>query len=115
MTSYQWHEVPSRIVDEPNGFMTCSYPGCGFEYIHLQHVIVQSRLREGSPDNLTAVTVSGMPREPEAYPFETSLWRDVVVLMGSCENGHEFSVSFVQHEGHTNLTVYARQRPDVQG
>ena len=91
-------EVSTRVL---TGDFVLLCPVCKFEYNHVTSVLVGGRSREDGPVRLIEVTTDGTVREPPKWHERepSSKRREWITLRGYCEDGHQWSIAFVQHKG----------------
>lgn len=75
-------------------------PTCGFEYTHLERVIVAT-----DPAKQYAMDPDGNRCDVGDSPIQATSDRPVFALVGTCVNGHEFAVVFHEHKGHNHIST----------
>lgn len=110
INSYNW--TSSDATPRFDDVMHC--PHCGDEYVHLTHSILFSGDVKGEDRKLVTTRSDGGLERSTGYPFTPDDERHTFALVGFCENGCEFVVSFVQHKGQTNVHTHHRNLPEAR-
>jgi hypothetical protein len=95
-------------------YLLCPEPGCVMaEWTHIGSVIVRGRPSEDGPVTYRHVDMGAKvsPPSPDWHddPFDhTSDRRDSVIIMATCEGGHEFAIHLRQNRGQTEVETKAK-------
>lgn len=91
-------------------------PVCGFQYTHLDKVLVAAR-REDEP--ITPIFVDAVTgfvsKNTHAVPGDDSARRQRIAVLGTCESGHEFAIVFTQYKGSTYVETLSPEWRAVGG
>lgn len=96
----------NTLEQDSEGVLLCPFPGCRFEFTHLNQVVVMGR--SGEDGTVVPVTVKHDGSVTHEFPValcQTIGRRHAIVLPGECEDGHRFYIAFIQHKGVTRVEV----------